>query len=98
MIIKNEGMSDILYYLLEAGIGVVFKFYKIMQGFQFIFGSECGPGKKSRTRSCTSPKPSGSRPPCPGEDLEESGCEIGPCEGKRLWTIIVMGVIYIDLN
>ena len=45
----------------------------------------CGPGTMSRTRSCTSPKPTGSRRPCQGEDSENRECEKMACAGKFLF-------------
>lgn len=41
----------------------------------------CGAGKRSRTRSCTRPIPSGGGKNCLGPKVEVGSCHLSPCEG-----------------
>ena len=45
--------------------------------------ASCGPGTKSRSRTCSSPEPSPNGLPCSGEDSETESCEKAGCEGKK---------------
>ncbi|KAG6444625.1 uncharacterized protein LOC115439912 [Manduca sexta] len=40
----------------------------------------CGAGKRSRSRSCTRPIPSGNGKPCAGPKTEVGSCYLAPCE------------------
>ena len=45
----------------------------------------CGTGEKYRTRSCTSPKPSGKGTYCTGNAFMKTACPNSPCSKKLLY-------------
>ena len=44
--------------------------------------STCGMGTKTRTRSCTNPKPFGEGSPCSGSNSQSIACNLGECPGE----------------
>ena len=39
-------------------------------------------GTKTRTRSCTKPKPFGGGSPCSGSNSQSIACNLGECQGE----------------
>ena len=48
----------------------------------------CGPGYKSKSRTCTNPAPSGAGEKCSGESIERDECYKGPCPSKYHESVI----------
>ena len=59
--------------------------------------TSCGPGTKSRSRTCSSPEPSPNGLPCSGEDSETESCEKAGCEGKKNQDIVIF-YFYSEFN
>ncbi|XP_053623959.1 uncharacterized protein LOC128682928 [Plodia interpunctella] len=58
----------------------------------------CGAGKRSRTRSCTRPVPSGNGNDCMGPRTEAGPCNLVPCEGYTHSVAVLNGESFLHYN
>ena len=56
--------------------------------------AECGPGTKSRARTCTSPEPSGTGLTCSGENSDSESCQDSACEGKPKFSFSLYLILF----
>ncbi|XP_049885414.1 uncharacterized protein LOC126380199 [Pectinophora gossypiella] len=58
----------------------------------------CGAGKRSRTRSCTRPVPSGGGKNCIGSKTEFMACYLSPCEAFTHVVVLLNGDSFLQYN
>ena len=56
----------------------------------------CGPGTRSRSRTCTNPTPYGGGDYCPDSSSNSGSCQITPCPGKYEKLYYYFSLIYMN--